>query len=345
MPPVYYLCTYIFPATAFYALWKGGISLLLIPFFTFVLVPLIELAAPTSKENRSPSAETQKVYGLLIYGMVPMQVGVVLWMLFLVSQGHFEGLGIAGAIATTGICCGAFGINIAHELGHRSGRAEQAVSKLLLLTSLYMHFFIEHNRGHHARVATADDPASSRDGETVYGFWLRSVSGGWLSAWEIEKRRLARRSLHWLTFRNQMLRLQLVQAAAVVSVLVFGGALATLCYVGSALVGILLLETVNYIEHYGLTRKKRPNGGFERVRPCHSWNSNHPIGRVLLFELCRHSDHHAHPGRCYSSLRHFDDSPQFPAGYPAMIVLALVPPLWFRVMDPRLRSELHRLAA
>jgi len=192
-------------------------------------------------------------------------------------------------------------------------------------------------------VATPDDPASAPRGEVVYAFWLRSITGGLRSAWQLEARRLAAAGLPALHPRNEVLTGGLAQLALVLGVGAGLGPLAAVAFLGAALMGILLLETINYVEHYGLARKQLPGGRFERVSPAHSWTTDRPLGRVLLFELTRHADHHAHAGRPYPLLRHMDDAPELPQGYPAMLLLALLPPLWFRVMDPRVDAELSRL--
>jgi alkane 1-monooxygenase len=187
-------------------------------------------------------------------------------------------------------------------------------------------------------VSTDEDPASSRRGEWLYAFFLRTITGSWLSAWKLEEQRLRKKGLPVFGLHNEMLRFQLIQLALVATIAVVFGPAVMGWYLGAALIGILLLETVNYIEHYGL-RRKRNGDTYERPLPIHSWNSDHPLGRLILLELTRHSDHHYLASRKYQVLRHFDESPQLPAGYPAMMVLAFVPPLWFRVMD----REIDRL--
>lgn len=214
----------------------------------------------------------------------------------------------------------------------------------MLLSSLYMHFFIEHNRGHHSWVATERDPASSRKGEVLYTFWFRSVVFSWISAWKIEAHRLRKEAHPYFNIKNQMFQFQLIQILLLLGLAYFCNVATMLAFIASATVGFLLLETVNYIEHYGLSREQNAKGRYEKVHPHHSWNANHSLGRLLLFELTRHSDHHAHPGRAYAELRHFEKSPQLPAGYPAMVLLAIIPPLWFKVMDNHLEKELGRLA-
>lgn len=212
------------------------------------------------------------------------------------------------------------------------------MSKLLLLTTLYMHFFIEHNRGHHKHVSTDEDPASSRYGEMVYSFYFRTIWGSWLSAWRLERKRLEQKKRVFWSFQNEMLVFQLIQGTLILLIFFTFGLTALVYFLAAALMGILLLETVNYIEHYGLRRQKIGER-YERTRPIHSWNSNHPLGRILLLELTRHSDHHYMASRKYQVLRHFDESPQMPTGYPGMMLLALVPPVWFFVMH----REMERL--
>jgi alkane 1-monooxygenase len=234
-----------------------------------------------------------------------------------------------------GLACGALGINVAHELGHRSNKYEQFLSKALLLTSLYMHFFIEHNRGHHKNVSTPNDPATSRFNESFYAFLPRTVFGSWMSAWHLEAQRLSKmKQSFWNPLHNEMLRFQIIQLLFVAAIYLAFGWVGTVGFIASAIIGFSLLEIVNYIEHYGLLRKQLPNGSYEKVKPHHSWNSDHELGRIFLFELTRHSDHHFNPSRKYQILRHFDHAPQMPTGYLAMIPLALFPPVWFRIMNP-----------
>lgn len=324
----------------FVAFGVGGIWVFALPFYAFGLVPLVELFMRPNPKNLDKAeleiARKDRLYDWMLYLLVPVQYAVV--VVCLISLGNedllwWEKLGM---VWTTGISCAVLGINVAHELGHRHRKYEQVLSKMLLLTSLYMHFFIEHNRGHHARVSTHEDPASSRRGESLYAFWLRSVLQSYRSAWKLENDRLRRKGLPVFSFRNEMLVYQVLQAAVVGTIaLVFGWEI-MLMFLAAATMGFLQLETVNYIEHYGLQREKLPSGTYERVRPDHSWNSNHPIGRLLLFELSRHSDHHYRAGRKYQLLRHMEAAPQMPTGYPGMMVLAFFPPLWFRVMHAQI---------
>lgn len=324
------------------AVYFGGWWSFNVPLIAFVFVPLLELFSKGTADNMSEEEEeaalNNPMYDLIVYVVVPLQFAVLGYFLWKVSLGTMDTLSLVGSTMSMGIACGTYGINVGHELGHRKTWYEQWMAKALLFTSMYMHFFIEHNRGHHKHVATEDDPATARFGESVYAFWLRSTTMGYVSAWTIENTRLKRKNQLWFTLNNEMLVLQLIQIAGWLGVLFTLGGTALLAWFVAAVMGILLLETVNYLEHYGLLRKRKDNGRFERVLPIHSWNSNHNIGRLLLFELTRHSDHHAHASRRYQVLRHFDESPQLPTGYPGMILLALCPPLWFSVMHPHIES-------
>ncbi|MFQ5738475.1 MAG: alkane 1-monooxygenase [Acidobacteriota bacterium] len=337
-----YYSVLLFVPFTLWAFYRGGYWSFNLPVIVFGLIPLIELMSTGRKENPTARQEAEMsraaAYDWVLYLVVPAQYGQLAYFLHRVSSGSLDTLGLIGATCTMGICCGVLGINVAHELGHRHRPGERFLAKSLLLTSLYLHFFIEHNRGHHTRIATPDDPASARYGESLFAFWLRSVAGSYGDAWKLEKRRLARRRRGWFSLQNQMLRFQVVQLGFVGCIYYMFGGAATLHFVAAAIMGFLLLETVNYIEHYGLSRGRLENGRWERVSQVHCWNSSYSLGRLLLFELTRHSDHHLHASRKYQILRHWEESPQMPTGYPGMMVLALCPPLWFRIMHRQMES-------
>jgi alkane 1-monooxygenase len=346
MKPFAYFITVFFPLTALWGMLSGGVYPLVFPAIAFGAVPLVELFVPgLGHRTSAPGGEHKVAHDLVLinaFCMVWIGAGVLFWR---VSHAESTPVELVGTVLCAGVLFGAIGINVAHEMGHRRSRVFQTLAKALLLPSFYMHFFIEHNRGHHRNIGTMADPATSRYGEVLYAFWFRSVVGGWLSAWRIEKHRLRNRAFWTRVLDNQMLRLQLVQVVALAAVGWGFGVATAGAWVVSAIVGALLLETVNYVEHYGLTRARLPDGRYERVAPKHSWTSDHPISRALLFELPRHADHHAFAGRPYGSLRHFSDAPQLPTGYSGMILLALLPPLFMRVMHPHIESESKRLAA
>jgi alkane 1-monooxygenase len=324
--------------------------------FAYALVPLLDALAGRDRHNPT-EAEAEALWESpyfegLLYLWAWLQVGLLFWAAREFALGHFswhEGVAFTCSFMTIG----SNGINIAHELGHKSGRMAQWHSHLLLLLTCYMHFFIEHNRGHHVHVGTPQDPATSRRGQSFYGFWRQSVVGGWQSAWRIEAKRLERAGLPLWSRHNAMLAYALMPLLLALLLLACGHAWAgawvpaiPAFFFAQAFLAFSSLEAVNYIEHYGMSRRQLPDGRFERVTHLHSWNSSHSISNFLLFHLQRHSDHHAHAARPYQVLRHFDASPQLPAGYPTMILMALLPPLWFGVMDARLdRWESERQAA
>ena len=241
-------------------------------------------------------------------------------------------MGVVGGIA----------INTAHELGHKRASSEKWLSRVALAQTGYGHFFIEHNRGHHVKVATPEDPASSRLGESFWAFLPRTVVGSLRSAWGIETARLDRLGKsHW-GIHNDVLSAWAMTIVFFAGLGIAFGPVVLPYLLVQAVIGFSLLEVVNYLEHYGLLRQKREDGRYERCLPEHSWNSNNVASNVLLYHLQRHCDHHANPTRRYQALRHVEEAPQLPTGYAGMIVLAWFPPLWRRVMDPRLLDALRR---
>lgn len=337
-----YLLAYLVIILPFLSVYLRGSWAFLAPAVFFGLVPLLELVLKGNEENFESSAEktllNNRFYDFLLYLNLPLLYGLLIFYFHTLSQGSFSAWEHIGMAISVGISCGAIGINVGHELGHRNTKHERLIAQGLLLGSLYMHFFIEHNRGHHRHVATPKDPASAKMGELVYTFWIKSIVGGYLSAWRLERSRLEKAGKKAFSIQNQMLQFQLIQLLAIVSVAFFFSPEAMLAYLIVSLFGILLLETVNYLEHYGLRRKEIRPGVYEPVNSLHSWNSNHTFGRILLYELTRHADHHYRASRKFQILRHHEDSPELPTGYPGMVLLSLIPPLWFRTMNPRVKA-------
>lgn len=340
MKDLKYLFANLLPSLVWIGLAQGGLWTWLGVFFAFGIVPVAEFLRQGSSENFPETAEDSRskmvFFDILLWLNVPIIYATIYFYLqFLTKNEATTAFEIIGLTLGTGLVCGSNGINAAHELGHRADRFSQFLSKMLLLPSLYLHFFIEHNRGHHKNVGTDKDAASAKLGENLYSFWVKSVVGSYRSAWEISNADLKKNGIPFFSFKNEMLAFQFIQIGWLAMIFIIFGTKGLLGAVAVAVVGFLLLETVNYIEHYGLRRKQFENGRFEPVLPRHSWNSNHHIGRIMLYELTRHSDHHYKSTRKYQVLRHHDDSPQLPLGYPGSILLALVPPLWFLVMDKR----------
>jgi alkane 1-monooxygenase len=220
-------------------------------------------------------------------------------------------------------------------MGHQRAQSERWLSKVALAQTGYGHFFVEHNRGHHARVATPEDPATARFGENFWMFLPRSVVGAATSGWKLEAARFRRTGGSPWNIRNDVLNAWLMSVILFAAVIVAFGVQVIPFLVIQAVFGFSLLEVVNYLEHYGLLRQKDENGRYERCQPRHSWNSDHIATNVVLYGLERHSDHHANPTRRYQVLRTFDEAPQLPSGYGTMIGLAYIPPLWRKVMDHR----------
>ena len=342
----------VVPSLAFVAvgLWAAtgwGVWCWIGPIIVLGVVPAIDLVSGLDRANPPDDAiealEKDRYYRWITYAFLPIQYVGFVGACYLIVRGAPFGLGELGVADKIGLAVtigtiGGIGINTAHELGHKREANERWLSKIALAQSFYGHFYIEHNRGHHVRVATPEDPASSRMGETFYAFWPRTVLGSVRSAWRVEKRRYARKKTHPFHVGNDVLNAWAMSAVLFVALTVWLGVGVLPYLVLQAVVGFTLLEAVNYLEHYGMLRQKVGVGErqrYERVDPTHSWNSNNVATNVLLYHLQRHSDHHANPTRRYQTLRDFEESPVLPTGYSGMILLALVPPLWRRVMDPR----------
>lgn len=344
-----YATVFTLPATVAIAFLRDDYWTFFPLIYAFGIVPLVELALKPDAENLDATekdlVKKDPLYDFLVRIMTPIQYVFLVWFFFAVSEAGLSTSALVGRITAMGMLCGVVGINVAHELGHRTTKLDRFLSKALLLSSLYTHFYIEHNRGHHRHVATPEDPATARLNETIYGFWVRSVIGSYLNAWKLERERLQRAEKPFFSLHNEMVRFTLLHILLVGGVFIFFGGATALWFVLAALMGGLLLETVNYIEHYGLVRKQNERGRYERVMPVHSWNSNHVFGRLLLFELTRHSDHHYKASTPYPLLDHMEDAPQLPTGYPGMMLLSLVPPLFFAVMNPRVQEHSAALAA
>jgi len=342
-----YLIALFIPVFTMIGFVRGGFYILFPLLFAFVLVPLFELVLKTEESNlKREEALIQsenKGYDFILYLLFPIQLFALYLFLSHMALDKLPVWERILMISAMGLNCGIIGINVGHELGHRSTKFEINLARLFLLTSLYMHFNIEHNRGHHKKVGTLEDPASARYGENLYAFLVRSIVQSYFSAWNIENVRLKKSGIRILSFKNLMIRFQVIQLLFLLSIYFYFGGMALLCFVIAAFLGICLLEAVNYIEHYGIGRILQQNGAPEKVQHCHSWNSNHVLGRLMLFELSRHSDHHYKAIKKYHLLDHHDESPQMPTGYPGMIILALIPPLWFSLIHPILEKEKVRM--
>ena len=331
-----------FVGMALYAIsareWTLWIPLLAV----YVLVPLLDFLFPRDANNPPeeivPLLEADGYYRLLVHLTVPLFFAVLIAGAWFAVSRELSWFGLLGHALVVG-AIGGIAVNTGHELGHKKAPADRLAARLALAVPFYGHFTMEHNAGHHAQVATPEDSASARFGESIYGFATREIPGGLRRGWALERARLARRGVDAWSWRNHILQSWLV------SLVLYGGLLA---WLGLAVLPFLLIQlafawwqltSANYVEHYGLLRRRQPDGRYERCRPEHSWNANHPASNLVLFHLERHSDHHAYASRRYQSLRHYEDVPQLPSGYFGMFLLAYVPPLWFRVMNPRVLAR------
>ena len=311
------------------------------------LLPILDRFFGPDGDNPPDEAmkalEEDKYYRYCTYAYIPFQLASLVFACYLWSADNLSWLGIDGGlglISKIGLAIsigvmGGVGINTAHELGHKKDELERWLSKITLAQTFYGHFYIEHNRGHHVRVATPEDPASSKFGESFWAFLPRSVWGSLRSSWELEKTRMQRLGKSTWSIHNDVLNAWLMSVVLYAVLVAVFGPIVLPFLVIQAIYGFSLLETVNYLEHYGLQRQKKDNGRYERCTPEHSWNSDHIVTNIFLYHLQRHSDHHANPTRRYQTLRSMDGAPNLPSGYASMISLAYFPPVWRRVMDHR----------
>ena len=327
-----------------HALFDNQVWLALPLFVGYVIGPILDWWLGEDENNPPekiiPLLEADPYYRLLPMLTVPLHFASLIGAAYWASTQELSWWGVAVLAVSVGITSG-LGINTGHELGHKKTKLERNLAKIVLAVPAYGHFSIEHNRGHHRDVATPEDPASSRMGENIYKFARREIPGAFRRAWAVEDDRLTRKGVSVWSWENEILQSYAVTFALQTSIVVaFSWAMIPFLAIHNFLAW-WQLTSANYVEHYGLLRKKLPNGRYERCQPYHSWNSNHKYTNLVLFHLERHSDHHAFPTRRYQSLRNFEDLPRLPNGYNGMFPLAYIPPLWFKVMDHRLMALPH----
>lgn len=328
----------------------GGVWIAAMLVYAFIATPLIDQLTTRNTESLDPTLEESALFWhrAVVILWVPVQLGML--VAFLTVVGRTDNLSAweawLGAVAL-GVAAGGIGITYAHELIHQRNRFEPMLGEILLCSSLYGHFRIEHVFGHHSRVGTPQDPATARQGESFYAFWTRTVAGGFRSAWAIQKAQLARRGESVWSVRNAFWRYAAWAVFWFALAFTLAGWLGVGLFALQAFVAVTLLEMVNYVEHYGLQRREIAPGRYEPCQPRHSWNANHRFSNFLLINLQRHSDHHFKPDRRYPLLQGYgeDEAPQLPLGYAAMVLLTLAPPIWFRVMDPRVEAWRRRFHA
>jgi len=329
---------YFIPASAIVGFVAGGWWTFLTLFVLFVVDPIVNLVLPADRRNPSPDETENLEHSWLwrwpLWLAIPVQIVLILFGLWATSTLHLSLVEIVGVTLSIGLSSGALGITVAHELMHRLSWSERSLATVLMMSTSYPHFSIEHVHGHHRNVGLRGDPATARKGEGFYAFLTRVILSGFVSAWQIEYVRLVRRARNPRSLSNRMVRYGIAIVALYAAILLAFGWVGVLFFAAQSFVAVVELELTDYIEHYGLVRNEN-NGSPEPVAARHSWDTDSPLTNWYLFQLGRHADHHLHAGRRYQLLESRPGSPRLPTGYPAMLVLALVPPLWRRIMDHR----------
>jgi alkane 1-monooxygenase len=324
-----------------------GVSswILFFPFvFYYFFVPFLDFLIGEDISNPPESSiealEADAYYRWITYATIPILWLAVIFNCIFLCTNSLTTLEWLVTVISTGSVLG-FGLNVSHELGHKLQTVPRKIALFNTALGAYGHFSIEHNRGHHRHVSTPEDPASSKMGENIYQFACREMPGAALRAWRLEADRLERQNKSAWHFENEILQALCLTALVHGSLIWLYGLDMVIVLIPLAIWGAFQLTSANYVEHYGIQRLKTANGNYENCQPHHSWNSNHLVSNLVLFQLQRHSDHHAHPGRSYQSLRDFPELPRLPSGYFGMFFLAYFPPLWYRVMDPLLIKTLQ----
>ena len=339
-----YLFAYTVPLSAFISFESMGLGTYASVIYAFIALPFLDLIIGNHTENLSKDEKDNKkskwVFDAMLYLNLPIVFSLLSLVFTKIETQEYAVYELIGLGLSAGILLATNAINVAHELGHRTPYFERFMSKCLYMPCLYMHFYIEHNFGHHMNVATLKDGATAKYNQTVFSFWVTSVTRQYADAWIRQIKLLKTEKRPFLSVKNDMLWYHLIQPTYIFGVFYFFSINAMLFAIAIGVVSFLFLESINYIEHYGLMRFKTSSGRYERVQPHHSWNSNFNIGRIVLYELTRHSDHHFKSSKKYQLLNSYDQSPTLPFGYPASILLSLVPPLWFKIMNPLVPKEM-----
>jgi len=333
-----YLAAYTIPLATAISINFSGILTYTAVFYAFFIIPMVEMIVGKDDKNLSAKQSEEKkylkIFDIMLYLNIPIVYSLLSWSIYNFSNFEYSYFESVGLCLSTGILLATNAINVGHELGHRKSFYERTLGKALFLPCLYMHFYIEHNFGHHLKVATPEDGATAKYNQSVYSFWITSVSKQYIDAWKKQKELLKRAGKPWFSLKNDMMWYTIIQSLYLLLVLFLFSLKGLIFALTVGVISFLFLETINYIEHYGLRRLKLPSGRYERVSEIHSWNSNHSIGRIVLYELTRHSDHHYKSSKKYQLLDYLEESPELPFGYPSSIILSLFPPIWFKIMNP-----------
>jgi alkane 1-monooxygenase len=309
--------------------------------YAFGIIPVLDVLLGTSDENLHEDEENNKkvnpVFDLMLYINLPIVFVLLYYFFNQIDSNVYSTSELIGLSLSAGILLATNAINVAHELCHRKNYFEKFIGKMLFMPCLYMHFYIEHNYGHHIKVATPDDGATAKYNQSVYNFWFTSTTKQYVDAWKKQMELLKMKNLSFFSIKNDMLWYHIIQPVYLLGVFALFSTKALVFAIIAGVIAFLFLECINYIEHYGLMRKKI-NGKYEKVQNIHSWNSDHVMGRIVLYELTRHSDHHFRASKKYQVLESLENSPTMPFGYPGSMLLATLPPLWYTVMHPKLQN-------
>ena len=339
-----YLFAYSVPLSVFISFESVGLGTYTTVMYAFIILPILDIISGSRSENLSKDQVNDKkskwIFDVMLYLNLPIVFGLLFLVCTKIETQEYDVYEFIGLGLSTGILLATNAINVAHELGHRTPYFERFMGKCLYIPCLYMHFYIEHNFGHHMNVATPNDGATAKYNQTVFSFWITSVTKQYLDAWKHQINLLSAKKNSFFSVKNDMLWYHLIQPTYLFGVFYFFSIDTMLFAIAIGVVSFLFLESINYIEHYGLRRFKTASGRYERVQPQHSWNSNFNIGRIVLYELTRHSDHHYKSSKKYQLLNSYEQSPNLPLGYPASILLSFIPPLWFKIMNPLVPKEM-----
>jgi len=329
----------IFP---FAVIMTSSLGLFLSPIWAFapfiwvlIVVPIFDFLLPNlNKEDNN--LDEKKFHNFSLVIILPGIFALIIYGLIKVSQNNISYLEAAALGAAVGMSGGAIGITTAHELIHRSNKKMRAIGVMLLVLCMYGHFRIEHIYGHHKNFATKEDPATAKKGENFYSFLMRCILMSLNSSWKIEKSLLKKKNLSPYNFRNRMFHYFFLEIILLIMSFIFAGINGLIFILLHSAVSITLLELVDYIQHYGLERKK-VNGKYENYGEHHSWNSRHTSANWSTFNLGLHAEHHQSASKHYPLLSQKKRILEMPNNYPIMIIMALIPPIWFKVMDSKLK--------
>ena len=338
----FWISILLFPMAWFVAT-QGGWWLAVLPLSTWALFTILDFVAGLNTANEDPDTAQQDLfwYRAITWAWAPLQVITLLGLLAYITQTDHLALWEEYLLfAAFGVISGTVGINYSHELMHQKPKFERWFADILLASVLYSHFRSEHLLVHHRYVGTPRDPVTARYGEGFWRFFARVFVACGKSAFGAEKAMLARKNLPWTHRSNPFWRYWSLQLAFLIAAIWIGGLWGLFLFTVQAFSALFQLELVNYIEHYGLTRKHLGDGKYEHTQPHHSWNAAHKASNWLLINLQRHSDHHYKPDRRYPLLQNYEasDAPQLPYGYPMMTMAALFPTLWRKMMNPRVQA-------